>query len=125
MSAANDVYCGPSRGSRGGDSGLGIFAEEPLLTATGDAERSRLEGGLDAEAEGLLGDLLGSFFFFSTHSAGEGVLLDFLVFFAFLGFGGGDFEGSRLLFLFGRGDSLDRLCLLLGEGDVLDFLGGL
>ena len=96
------MYCGPSRGSRGGDSGLGILwleavlAGEPLLAATGDAERSRLESGLDAEAEGLLGDLLGSFFL-STHSTGEGVFLDFLAFFGFLG---GDCEGSHLLFLF-------------------------
>ena len=129
MSAANDVYCGPSRGSRGGDSGLGIFwlvallAGEPLLAATGDAEKSHLESGLDAEAEGLFGDLLGSFFL-STHSSGEGVLPDFLAFLAFFVFLGGDSEGSHLLFLLGRGDSLLRLCLLV-EGERLDFLGGL
>ena len=57
----NEVYCGPSRGSRGGGSGLGILwleailAGEPLLAATGDADGSHLASGLDAEAEGLLG----------------------------------------------------------------------
>ena len=95
MSVAKNVYCGPSRGSRGGDSSLGmlwleaVLAGEPLLAATGDADGSRLVSGLDAEAEGLLGDLLDSFFL-STHSTGEGVFLDFLDFFVFLGFLGGD-----------------------------------
>ena len=60
MSTAKEVYKGPSRGSKGGDSGLEIFwliavlPGEPLLAATGDAERSRLESDLVAEAEGLL-----------------------------------------------------------------------
>ena len=100
MSAAKEVYCGPSRGSKGGDSGLGMFwlmavlAGEPLLVL-------------------------------STHSGEEGVLLDFFSdFLAFFDFFGGDSEGSRLFFLFGRGDSLLRLCHLLGEGDLLSWSDG-
>ena len=93
MSAAKDVYCGPSRGSRGGDSCLGrlrleaVLAGEPLLAATGEVDSSLLVSRLVVEAEGPLGDLLDSVFL-STHSTGEGVFLDFLDFLVFLGFGG-------------------------------------
>ena len=80
-----------------------VLAGEPLLAAAGDGDASHLEGGLDREAEGLLGDLLGSsFFFFSTHSSGERVLLAPL---AFLGLDFlGDCERSHLDFLLGGGD---------------------
>ena len=73
MLAAKEVYKGPSRGSKGGDSGLGIgcrttvLAGEPLLAATGETERSTLESDRTKEAEGLLVDLGGSIFF-STHT---------------------------------------------------------
>ena len=80
--------------------------------ATGDTERSNLESGPGKEAEGLLGDLEG-LIFFSTHTG-----VDFFFF-------GGDSERLRLLFFFGRGDSLLCLRLLLGEGERRDFLGGL
>ena len=74
-----------------------VLAGEPLLVATEDTDGSRLEGGLDVEAEGLLclGDLLGSSTFFSTHLSGEEDLLDCLAFLVDFCFGG-DCEGSRL-----------------------------
>ena len=97
-----------------------VLAGEPLLAATGDADGSRLEGGLDVEAEGLLGDLLGSSTFFSTHSSGEGDLLDFLVFLVDLDLLG-DCEGSRLDFLLGGGDWLALRLLCLGDGERLAF----
>ena len=81
-----------------------VLAGEPLLAATWDGDRSRLEASLDVEAEGFcLGDLLRSSAFFSTHSSGEGDLLDFLCFFAALG-RFGDSGESRLDFLLGGGD---------------------
>ena len=76
-----------------------VLAGEPLLAATWDGDGSLLEVGLDAEAEGFcLGDLLRSSVFFSTHSSGEGDLLDFLCFFAALD-RLGDSGESRLDFL--------------------------
>ena len=96
------------------------LAGEPLLAATGDTDGSRLEGGLDVEAEGLcLGDLFGSSDFFSTHS-GEGDL-DFLLFLVALDLFG-DSDISRLDFLLGGGDllALRLLCFsLFGEGERL------
>ena len=63
ISAAKDAYCGPSRGSRGGESDLGkiwleaVLAGEPLLAATGEVETSLLDSRLEVEAGGPLGDL--------------------------------------------------------------------
>ena len=99
-----------------------VLAGEPLLAATGDADGSRLEGGLDVEAEGLLRwDLFGSSTSFSTHSSGEGDLLDFLAFLVDFCLGG-DCEGSRLDFLLGGGDllALRLFCfLVLGDRECL------
>ena len=100
-----------------------VLAGEPLLAAAWDGDGSRFEAGLDAEAEGLcLGDLLRSSTFFSTHSSGEGDLLDFLFFLAAFDLLGDSGE-SRLDFLLGGGDllALRLLCfsLFLGEGERL------
>ena len=100
-----------------------VLAGEPLLAAAWDGDGSRFEVGLEAEAEGFcLGDLLRSSTSFSTHSSGEGDLLDFLFFFAAFDLLG-DSEESRLDFLLGGGDllALRFLCfpLFLGEGERL------
>ena len=36
---------------------MAVLVGEPLLAATGDTERSRLESDFVVEAEGILGDL--------------------------------------------------------------------